>query len=41
MQKIEVEFDRFLLRKVHAAALLRWRGYQVPLRIKLRLASAG
>ncbi len=30
MQKIEVEFDRFMVRKVHAAALLRWRGYQVP-----------
>ena len=24
------EFDRSMLRKVHAAALLRWRGYQVP-----------
>lgn len=28
--KLRVEFDRFMLRKAHAAALLRWRGYQVP-----------
>jgi hypothetical protein len=28
--KLRVEFDRFMLCKVHAAALLRWRGYQVP-----------
>ena len=28
--KLRVEFDRFMLQKVHAAALLRWRGYQVP-----------
>ena len=28
--KLRTEFDRFMLRKVHAAALLRWRGYQVP-----------
>lgn len=27
---LRVEFDRQMLRKVHAAALLRWRGYQVP-----------
>ncbi|NKQ34377.1 MAG: DUF1917 domain-containing protein [Chloroflexi bacterium] len=24
------EADRFMLRKAHAAALLRWRGYQIP-----------
>ncbi len=28
--KLRTEFDRFMLRKVHAAALLRWRGHQVP-----------
>jgi hypothetical protein len=28
--KLRVEFDRLMLRKVHAAALLRWRGYQIP-----------
>jgi len=28
--QLRAEFDRFMLRKVHAAALLRWRGYQVP-----------
>lgn len=28
--KLRVEFDCFMLRKAHAAALLRWRGYQVP-----------
>ncbi|MFQ5341312.1 MAG: hypothetical protein ACE5F6_07170 [Anaerolineae bacterium] len=28
--QLRTEFDRFMLRKVHAAALLRWRGYQVP-----------
>jgi len=27
--RLRVESDRFMLRKVHAAALLRWRGYQV------------
>jgi hypothetical protein len=30
LAKLRTEFDRFMLRKVHAAALLRWRGYQVP-----------
>ena len=30
LTRLRVEFDRFMLRKVHAAALLRWRGYQVP-----------
>ena len=28
--KLRTEFDRFMLCKVHAAALLRWRGYRVP-----------
>ncbi|RLC66288.1 MAG: hypothetical protein DRI48_05025 [Chloroflexi bacterium] len=28
--KLRIEFDRFTLRKAHAAALLRWRGHQVP-----------
>lgn len=28
--KLRVGFDRFMLRKVHAAALLHWRGHQVP-----------
>ena len=28
LTRLRVEFDRFMLRKVHAAALLRWRGYQ-------------
>lgn len=30
LTELRVEFDRFMLCKVHAAALLRWRGYQVP-----------
>jgi hypothetical protein len=28
--KLRIEYDRFMLRKAHAAALLRWRGHQVP-----------
>jgi len=27
---LRIEADRFMLRKAHAAALLRWRGHQVP-----------
>ncbi len=27
---LRIAFDCFMLRKAHAAALLRWRGYQVP-----------
>ena len=27
---LRTEFDRQMLRKVHAAALLQWRGQQVP-----------
>jgi len=37
--KLRTEFDRFMLRKVHAAALLRWRGYQVPAAEMLRNAA--
>lgn len=29
--KLGTEFDRFMLRKAHAVALLRWRGHRVPL----------
>ena len=28
--RLRVESDRSMLRKAHAAALLRWRGYQAP-----------
>jgi len=28
--RLRVESDRSMLCKAHAAALLRWRGYQVP-----------
>jgi predicted transcriptional regulator len=28
--KLRIEYDHFMLRKAHAAALLRWRGHQVP-----------
>ena len=28
--RLRVESDRFMLCKAHAAALLRWRGHQVP-----------
>ena len=30
LTEARIEADRFMLRKVHAAALLRWRGYQIP-----------
>jgi len=30
LARLRVEFDRFMLRKAHAAALLRWRGHRVP-----------
>jgi hypothetical protein len=30
LTQLRVEFDRLMLRKAHAAALLRWRGYQLP-----------
>ncbi len=30
LAKLRWEYDRSMLRKAHAAALLRWRGYQVP-----------
>ena len=28
--KLRIEYDHFMLRKAHAAALLRWRRHQVP-----------
>ncbi|WP_423226403.1 hypothetical protein [Candidatus Amarolinea aalborgensis] len=30
IERLRTEADRFVLRKAHAAALLRWRGHQVP-----------
>mgnify|MGYP001606101204 CR=1 FL=1 len=30
LQTLRIEGDRFMLRKAHAAALLRWRGHQIP-----------
>ena len=30
LDELRQEADRFMLRKAHAAALLRWRGYQLP-----------
>lgn len=30
LDQLQVEADRFVLCKVHAAALLRWRGQQIP-----------
>jgi hypothetical protein len=30
LTQLRLEFDRLMLRKVHAAALLQWRGQQVP-----------
>lgn len=30
LTRLRVESDRFMLCKVHAATLLRWRGYHVP-----------
>jgi hypothetical protein len=30
LSHLRYEADRFMLRKAHAAALLRWRGYQLP-----------
>jgi hypothetical protein len=30
LTRLRTEADRFMLRKVHAAALLRWRGYHIP-----------
>ena len=31
LTKLRTNADRFMLRKAHSAALLRWRGHQVPL----------
>jgi hypothetical protein len=30
LTQLRMEADRFMLRKAHAAALLRWRGHTVP-----------
>lgn len=30
LENLHTMADRYMLRKAHAAALLRWRGYQVP-----------
>ncbi len=30
LNELRVESDRFMIRKAHAAALLRWRGNQIP-----------
>lgn len=30
LRQLRLEFDRLMLRKAHAAALLQWRGQQVP-----------
>lgn len=30
LTRLRTEADRFMLRKVHAAALLRWRGHHIP-----------
>lgn len=35
LQTLRTECDRFMLRKAHAAALLRWRGYNIPSADKL------
>lgn len=31
LDQLRAETDRFVLRKAHAAVLLRWRGYSVPI----------
>ena len=31
LTQLRTQADRFMLRKVHAAALLRWRGHHIPL----------
>lgn len=33
--QLRTEADRFMLRKAYAAAILRWRGHQIPLADKL------
>jgi hypothetical protein len=30
LTRLRTEADRFMLRKAHAAALLRWRGHAIP-----------
>lgn len=39
LTKLRVEYDRMMLCKAHAAALLRWRGYQVPTAERLQDAA--
>lgn len=31
LQQLRQEADRFMLKKAHAAALLRWRGHTIPI----------
>ena len=31
LEQFRIEADRFMLRKAHAAALLRWRGHSAPI----------
>jgi len=35
LAQLRTEFDRRMLQKAHAAALLQWRGHQIPLADKL------
>ena len=37
LSTLRAQCDRFMLRKAHAAALLRWRGHQIPPAEKLRV----
>ena len=30
LSALRTESDRFMLRKAHAVAVLRWRGHQIP-----------
>lgn len=36
LERLRIEADRFMLRKAHAAAVLRWRGHTIPLAPALR-----
>lgn len=36
LERLRIEADRFMLRKAHAAALLRWRGHTIPPATALR-----
>jgi hypothetical protein len=35
LTQLRTQLDRQMLRKAHAAALLQWRGHQIPLAAKL------